>query len=178
MADMPPIVRHRAQDAAPLHVLRALHAGEYSAVVIEEVLSPEQCEGVTGTIKDSGLQRTVMPEFLVAGGLLMFSEGAKQYAENNRALLALIDEYGLVESVLEQFAKRCEKAGIFQFPTGEHAAPFSIRELLPGGEIAIHSERDDWPGMDSIRDQLDLSTQLSYYVQLQSADNGGVLTRV
>ena len=175
MNSYPPIVRRRASDPKDSELMRKLFQGEYSAVIIENVVSRSGCQDMIKRVQSAGLQRAVLPEFLVAGGLLMFTDDFQQYRIANQALLTELSESSVLERLLEQFTKLSEHAQVFEPKANAAAAPFSVRELLPGGEIALHSEHDRWPGMDVFRRLLDLSTQLSYYLLLQSGEEGGVL---
>jgi hypothetical protein len=172
---LPRIIRKKATDTRATRQLHELFAGEYGAIVIEKVFSPEECAQIVRNVQTASIQWALSPEYLLAGGLLMFAKNKREYFEHKSALQACLGDLNILNRVREQFSRMCQGVQIYTFADGHEAAPFSIRELKPEGEIAIHSEHDRWPGMEDFHQTIDLSTQLSFYLQLRSGEAGGVL---
>ena len=170
----PTVIRlHPTQRRA--NSIQELFAGKISAVVMEGVLHREQCETTIKHIQNSNIQRPLFPQFLVAGGMLMFAESKSGYFQQNQNLQMAIASLPIWECLAKAFQRLEIVVKPYCFPNGQPAAPFNVRELKPGGEIAVHSEHDRWPFMDELATNLDLSTQLSFYVQLQPVVDGGQL---
>ena len=61
---------------------------------------------------------------------------------------------------------------------GQTYQPWSIREMLPGGEIDLHYEDEafDSPTMSELRSMIDRPHQMSAYLALQVPERGGELS--
>ena len=162
-----------------------LFEGDLDGVVVEGVLSAEQCAEAVLTLQQSGLERhrscyypggSYGQVLLATGASEADSEGdSGAYRAAARALEAVLPRPVL--SGVTACLKALNPGHPLGVPRGRDGlyAGFTVRVLEPGGAIALHSERPDWPAMQELASRADLSVQLSFYVVLQAPQAGGEL---
>lgn len=79
-----------------------------------------------------------------------------------------------LESLLRSFAGG-RAVSVPKTTDGRLYAPVNVRVMEPGGCIAAHSERADWPTMKPLHELIDFSAQLSFYGLLARPEDGGRL---
>ncbi len=122
--------------------------------------------------------RTVGQVLVVSGDRL---DG--YFAAARRFRAALAGEGGACAGLEERFHRLFERlsGGLEVRPPRRDAddvyGPFTARELVPGGRIAAHCENETlrFPSMADLRERIDPTTQLSFYVPLQVPERGGEL---
>ena len=166
--------RVRWPEAPPMD---GLFAGEGEGVVVEGVLSEALCAETVQVLGRSGLERhrsTYYPGGSY-GQVLLAAKDLGAYRAAARAL-----EAALPKELLRRLIA-CLRALLpgrtVGLPRGREGlyGGVTVRLLEPGGAIALHSERPDWPMMAELASRADLSVQLSFYVVLQAPEGGGQL---
>ena len=162
----------------PHDALQQLFRGQIRGIRLRSVFSIEECQAIIEAVDAAQILRSLAKNFSICGGMLMFATEQKEYHRQHTDLLRTMGAFALEERILRVFERFGHQTQAFVFPNHQVAAPFNIRELRTGGEITIHSEHTRWPAMKPLLHTLDLSTQLSFYVQLQASSAGGILELV
>ncbi len=165
-----------------------IHAGTFEGLVWKGAVDEERCARVLEGLDSAALSRTGFPMRAGAteppytlGLPLMLSPDADPYHREAERLRRSLDGLwggdfeGLVERLLGRFAGgravRLAHAG------GHPCAPATVRVLPPGNAIGAHVGNDFvlLPQAQRLADTLDIRCQLSWFVPLQTAEQGGEL---
>lgn len=169
--------------------IEEMQRGDLEGVVIEGLISKEEAQALTARFKvltqTQPFNQLYYPAPFghVFGATLMESdlEGYFRNADLTRAAFEQLFQHRFEALVFSTLAKLSGEFGIYPAAHRQNAvfSKASIRILEPGFnslEAHIHQEFPMYfPSYQAVNTQLDLTTELSYYILLQKPESGGAL---
>lgn len=175
---MPELQRLQTSELGDAEIARRIFDGELPGVVVERALDPAVCAEAVARLEAGSAEARKMGSYpgITYGQVLLTAEELEPYFAAARDL-----ERALPPAVLGGISKALKglhpsgSIGVPKTISGTFYAAVTVRRLDPGRAIAVHSERANWPAMAALRETIDLSTQVSFYVLLQAPERGGEL---
>jgi 2OG-Fe(II) oxygenase superfamily len=109
------------------------------------------------------------------GSVLIVTEDRQRYFQDARALRQLLEERGLLQRLRTALSELAGHPVQTPEEDGKPYAEVTIRRLPAGQEVAVHSERWEWPAMAWHRQQLQPRWHLSFYLPMNPLADGGEL---
>ncbi len=109
------------------------------------------------------------------GSVLIVTDDRQRYFQDARALRCLLEEHGLLQRLRAALSDLTGHPVKTPDEEGQSYAEVTVRRLPAGQEVAVHSERWEWPSMGWHRQQLQPRWHLSFYLPMNPLADGGEL---
>lgn len=109
------------------------------------------------------------------GSVLIVTPDRHRYFQDARALRQLLEERGLLQRLRAALSELAGHPVQTPEEEGQPYAEVTVRRLPAGQEVAVHSERWEWPSMGWHRQQLQPRWHLSFYMPMNPLPDGGEL---
>lgn len=156
--------------------LERMLSGGLRDVVVAGAVSPSVCRRAVSSLRE--LSPRTHPDYpsRTYGQVLLTSADEGDYLAAARQVEKALPAE-LLGALTRELRGMAPGLGLKVPKTADGAfyAAVTARVLPPGADIAVHSERCDWPAMAQLRTHADLTIQLSFYLVLQAPEAGGEL---
>jgi len=174
---------HLGTTPPPLRSVDALFAG-HAAVVLQGAVSPDRCARIVSNLKsERPTEHPFSPAFSAnsIGMILDHATSEDEYfgaLPAYRSVLETVDSGDLQADLLAALSNGLEiDVAPVEHPNRGPYGPSTLRRLPPGGIIPPHCEADQLrnPMHAPLRNRIDTSQIISWFLCLQPAESGGEL---